>query len=121
MGLMTVWTKLQSAWAAQSELARLGEEELQGLARDVGIPADRLVQLASSKGADELPLLMHALGLSPEKVACSYPAVMRDMTVVCSGCKVAAQCRQAIASGWAPVVPRYCPNADTIKALLAEA
>ncbi|AWM85409.1 hypothetical protein [Microvirga sp. 17 mud 1-3] len=122
MGLMSAWTKWQSARAAEGELARLGTEDLRSLARDAGVSADQLVRLASrrAKGADELPLLMKALGLSPEKTARTRPDVMRDMSVVCSGCKVASHCRRAIESGWAPVVQRYCPNAVTLQALLDE-
>lgn len=122
MGLMSAWTKWQSARAAEEELARIGTEDLRSLAQDAGVSADQLVRLASrrAKGADELPLLMKALGLSPEKTARTRPDVMRDMSVVCSGCKVASHCRRAIESGWAPVVQRYCPNAMTLQALLDE-
>jgi len=122
MGLMSAWTKWHSARAAEWEVARLGTEDLRCLAQDVGVSADQLVRLASrrAKGADELPLLMKALGLSPEKTARTRPDVMRDMSVVCSGCKVASHCRRAIESGWAPVVQRYCPNAVTLQALLDE-
>lgn len=122
MGLMTTIAAWRSGRAAERELDDLDTDELRALAGDVGLSPDRLIRLTArgAKGAEELLRLMHALGLIPERVARIHPDVMRDMSVVCSGCEVASHCRNALDSGWAPVVQRYCPNAVTLRALLAE-
>jgi hypothetical protein len=122
MGLMTTIATWRCGWAAERELQNLDANELRALAEDVGFSTDRLIGLTTrgAKGAEELPRLMRALGLVPEEVARTHPDVMRDMSVVCSGCVAASHCRNALDSGWAPVVQRYCPNTVTLKALLAE-
>ncbi|MCB8820556.1 hypothetical protein [Microvirga rosea] len=122
MGMMNAIANWRAVRTAERELAGLDPEELRILAEDVGLSVDRLSQLTEHgvKGADELPLLMQALGIDPQTTSRMYPDVMRDMRIVCSSCQAASHCRRAIESGWAPVVQRYCPNAVTIKALLEE-
>jgi hypothetical protein len=119
MGLAATIRKWHSRWGQTCELGCLGRDQREALARDIGLSQDALEALVARgpEGAAELPLLMRALGLSPGSTKDAHPAVMRDMTVVCSGCKLKHRCQNDIDCGLAPVVLRYCPNTSTIKAL----
>jgi len=121
MTLMTLIKNWRLGRTVGRELASLDADGLQALAQDVGLSPDQLARLASRSGAGgELPRLLSAAGLVPERMARTHADVMRDMSIVCSGCEVARRCRRDLDRGWAPVVQRYCPNAETIKALRAE-
>jgi hypothetical protein len=122
MGLMTTITHWQSRPTAGHELTSLEADGLGALARDVGLSPDQLTRLMArgSGGGEELPRLLQAVGLVPERTGRTHPDVMRDMSIVCSGCEATRRCRRDLDRGWAPVVQRYCPNIETIKALRAE-
>jgi hypothetical protein len=120
MGLMSIVANWRSARMARRELALLDAEELRALAHDLGLAADHLARLTAQGGSEELPRLMRALGLPRERAERIHPTVMRDMSIVCSGCRLKRRCRNDVACGWAPVVQRYCPNTHTIKALHRE-
>ncbi len=122
MGLAAAIRKWHSRWGQTYELGCLGRDQREALARDIGLSQDALEALVARgpEAAAELPLLMYALGLSPKSTKDTHPAVMRDMTVVCSGCKLKRRCQYDIDCGFAPVVLRYCPNTSTIKALHRE-
>jgi hypothetical protein len=121
MDLRATITNWLSSRRATQELASLGADELAALGRDVGLCPDRLIHLTArgARAGEELPRLLHAAGLVPAWLELTRPAVMRDMSVTCSGCLVARRCRRDLDRGWAPAVQRYCPNAVTISALLA--
>jgi len=122
MALLDTVTKWWTDRVTRREPGFMDAEEFQALARDVGFSADQLARLTAqgAKGAEDLPRLMVALGLAPERARRSHPAVMRDMSIVCSGCLLKRRCRNDIKRGWAPVVQRYCPNTLTIKSLYRE-
>jgi hypothetical protein len=122
MGLMTTITHWRSSRRAGQELASLDADGLGALARDVGLSLDQLTRLTArgARAGEELPRLLQAVGLAPERIARTHPDVMRDMSIVCSGCEFARRCRRDLDRGWTPVVQRYCPNTDTFKALQAE-
>ena len=122
MSWMTTLANWRSARVARRELTLLDAGELRALARDVAVSADQLTGLTGhgAKGNDELPRLMRALGLTPERTERIHADVMRDMSIICSGCKFKRRCRHDIDCGWAPVVQHYCPNTHTIKALYRE-
>jgi hypothetical protein len=122
MGLMTTITHWWSSRETDHELTSLDADGLGALARDVGLCPDqlsRLVARGSSRG-EELPRLMRAVGLAPERIGRMHPDVMRDMSIVCSGCEAARRCRRDLDQGRAPMVQGYCPNMETFKALQAE-
>lgn len=121
MGLAAI-RQWYSRWVQTYELGYLGRDQREALARDIGLSQDALEILIAQgpEAATELPLLMRALGLVPEGTKDTHPAVMRDMTIVCSGCLSKARCSNDIDCGWAPVVLRYCPNTSSIKALHRE-
>ena len=122
MGLMTTITHWRSRPTAGHELTSLDADGLGALARDVGLSPDQLTRLMArgSGGGEELPRLLQAVGLVPERTGRTHPDVMRDMSIVCSGCEATRRCRRDLDRGWAAVVQRYCPNIETIKALQAE-
>jgi len=122
MGLMTTISHWRSGRKAGHELTSLDADGLAALARDVGLSPDQLTRLTArgAKAGEGLPRLLDAVGLAPERVGRTHPDVMRDMSIVCSGCEAARRCRRDLDRGWTPVVQRYCPNTETIKALQAE-
>jgi uncharacterized protein YjiS (DUF1127 family) len=122
MNLMTTITHWRSSRKAGRELTSLDVDGLGALARDVGLSPDQLTRLTvRGAGSDEeLARLLQAVGLVPERIGRTHPDVMRDMSIVCSGCAAARRCQRDLDRGWAPVVQGYCPNSETIKALQAE-
>ena len=122
MDLMTTIWNWRSSRKARHELNALDADELAVLARDVGLPLEHLARLTARgvHAGEEMPRLLRGAGLVPERLERTHPDVMRDMSIVCSGCAAASRCRRDLDRGWVPVVQRYCPNAETIKALRAE-
>jgi hypothetical protein len=122
MGLAAAIRRWRLSWGRAYELNPLSQDQREALARDIGLShvALKVLMAQGPEAAAELPRLMYALGLAPERTADKYPAVMRDMSTVCSGCKLKRRCRNDIDCGLAPVVQRYCPNTQTIKALHRE-
>lgn len=120
MGLMTTISHWRSSRKGGRDLTSLDADGLGALARDVGLSPDQLTSLAARGAGDRLPRLLDAIGLAPERVGRTHPDVMRDMSIICSGCEAARRCRRDLDRGWMPVVQSYCPNAETIKALQAE-
>ena len=122
MGLMTIIGNWRLGRATARELASLGTEGRRALACDLGLSVDKLVRLSAHNPASgsELPRLMRSLGLSPEKIGSSHSGVMRDMRIVCAGCLAGSRCRRDLDHGLAPAVQQYCPNNQTLSALLME-
>jgi hypothetical protein len=104
-------------------LDKLDAQEMQSIARDVGASSYDLRALAGKwpDSADLLSRRMTALNLSPSEVAQSMPLVSRDMSRACSLCGEKRECerdldRGVLSPGWL----RYCPNAQTLTALLKQ-
>ena len=76
---------------------------------------------AVSKGphaADELPKLLSALGVDPQKLSSADPALMRSLQRICITCGHKDQCQHNLAAGTAAGHYRYyCPNAVSLDAL----
>lgn len=110
--------QLQAKWAQAHELDGLNQEQLEALARDIGVPAAELPALVA-RGPDaaaELPRLMEALSLDVEKVRQIHAALMRDMSLTCSGCTAAVRCRDDLQHGRALAhYAEYCPNAEPLQ------
>lgn len=116
-----------NAWEATTEtdvVGSLDNQTLNELARDCGISADQLKQLARSgpHAADEMAMLMLAINIDAKEVARLYPVQFREMQVNCSLCESKDRCRKNLA---AQVADRehvhYCGNSDYLKALQLEA
>lgn len=123
MGLGSKIREWQANWAQAHELDALDQDQREALARDIGVSADMLPVLVA-RGPDaaaELPRLMEALSLDPEGIRQIHAALMRDMSLTCSGCTTAVRCRDDLAHGRAPAhFTEYCPNAETLQELECE-
>jgi hypothetical protein len=107
--------------AAINELACLSASEVACIGRDLGISAAELRVLASrnKEAADLLIRRMETLRLEPSRVD---PSVMRDLQRCCSNCDSKQLCVHELedkpkGATW----PKYCPNEQTIKALMNQA
>lgn len=119
MNLVTAIANLRSKWAAARELDLLDAGEIDALSRDVGLPTERLKQMASYGDAagGELPRFMRALNLAPERIERRYGDVMRSMSITCSICAKTHHCRRDLDRGQTFAVKSYCPNLEIIEAL----
>jgi len=114
----------QASWAQAREFDSLDREQREALARDMGVPVQILPVLAARgpNAAAELPRLMEALTLKPEQVRQIHAALMRDMSLTCSGCEAGVRCREDLERGAASAqYSEYCPNAEVLQELQAEA
>ena len=115
------WVKeYRQAVGLRGELANFREEEVAFRANDMGVTPQELL-FAVSKGphaADELPKLLSALGVDPQKLASEDPGKMRDLQRICITCSHKDQCHHNLAAGTAAGHYRYfCPNAVSLDAL----
>jgi len=103
-------------------LERCGSGEVERMAQDLAVSPGELRALART-GAGAANLLyrrMDDLGLDRDLVARRDTGVLRDMQRACSLCTSKERCRHDLACGheaaaWHP----YCPNDDTLAALVA--
>lgn len=120
MGWATTIRQWRSDWKRTHEFEPLGSDERVAMARDIGVSEDvlgRLVARGPEAGA-ELPRLMAALSLDADQIRRTQAAVMRDMSLTCSQCLVAARCRRDLDHGRAlSAYHGYCPNAETLREL----
>jgi len=117
------WVRQQrEAIRTGREFAEAGEE-MSHIAHDLGLSTAQLRDLAAKgpRAADELRRLLKALDLDVAKLEHDQPMVMRDLEQVCSLCTHKRECDHDLAEGTAaPKHARYCPNADTLRALRTE-
>ena len=114
------WRNWWGNRAGRAELENCSPDELQRLARDVGVSLEELRPLAG-KWPDSANLLarrMAALQLDPSEIARSQPAVANDLRKLCSLCVSKGRCMHDLASAandsnW----QEYCPNKSTLMAL----
>src|SRR5436190_2983077 len=89
----------------------------------MGLTAGELLSI-TAKGphaADELPRLLRALGVNPDKLASQDPGMMRDLQRICVTCGHKGQCQHDLAKGTAASHYRdYCPNAISLNALFQD-
>jgi hypothetical protein len=121
LGAIANWVeRYRHAVGLRGELARCRPEEAAGIARDIGVSPQEL-KFFVNKGpyaADELPKLLRALGVDPQKLASDDPNKMRDLQRLCVTCGDKSQCRHDLATGTvADWYHDYCPNATSIGAL----
>ena len=112
------WTRRGSA----SELKCFGEEEVERMAKDVGVSASELRTFArfGPEAADLLLRRMAALDLDRNEVAQTEPATFQDLQRVCTMCESHRRCARDFARDSAdPDWKDYCPNAATLIALSA--
>jgi hypothetical protein len=113
------WTRRRSAG---SELRCCGQDEVERIARDVGVSAAELSKLVSRgpEAADFLLRRMAALDLDLNEVARAERRTFQDMQKVCTLCESRRQCARDLAHDSADTAwQSYCPNATTLMALNA--
>jgi hypothetical protein len=113
------WTRRSSAL---SELKCWGEDEVERVAKDVGVSASELRRLASlgPGSADLLLRRMAALNLDRNEVSRTEPRTFQDLQRVCTMCNSHRRCKRDLARDSAdPAWQDYCPNAATLMALNA--
>jgi len=104
------------------ELDRYGKEDLERIAADAGVSAPELRVLAGKSGdaADLLYRRMAILRLDAGELGRGELAVLRDLQRVCAMCESRRRCVLGLAKG--PIDASwedYCPNAMTLRALVA--
>ncbi len=116
------WHSWVSNFSGRTELERLGNEEIDILARDVGTSTSELRALAGRwpDSANLLARRMAMLKLDLEETRSMQPGVARDLEEHCSLCDAQARCEHDLDRGSVkPAWRRYCPNATTLMALVA--
>lgn len=118
-----MWKKWRRERAQAREFDTLDAEQREELARDTGVASNTLRTLASrppDRGR-ELQRLMAVLSLDTARIMHSYPAVCRDMGIVCSECLAQNRCRRHLDNGTAhEAYEAYCPNTLTLNTLRRE-
>ena len=112
-------------WARKSsalELRCCGEEEVERMAKDIGMSASELRRIAAlgPGSADLLLRRMAALDLDRKEVSQTEPRTFQDLQRVCAMCNSKRRCKRDLANDSNdPVWQDYCPNAATLMALNA--
>jgi hypothetical protein len=111
------WMKRGSAL---SELKCCGEDEVERIAKDVGMSAAELRRLVrrGPEAANLLLCRMAALDLDRDEVSRTEHRSFQDLRRVCSLCESRKRCARDLARDSAnPGWQDYCPNAATLMAL----
>ena len=116
------WRSWARGSSALSELKCCGEDEVERIAKDVGVSAAELRKLVrrGPEAADLLLRRMAALDLDRNEVSRTEPRTFQDLQRVCSMCESRRQCardfaRESADTAW----QSYCPNATTLMSLNA--
>ena len=112
--------KYRHAIGLRAELAHCGAEEVALIARDIGVSPEELISVANKgpHAADELPKLLCALGVDPEKLRSDDPGLVRSLQRICISCGHKDRCQHDLAAGTAAEhYSEYCPNAMSLDAL----
>ena len=123
LGAIADWVnKYRNHIAGKDALGRCSPDEVNRIAKELGMSADELRGLADkSPGSAELiQKMLVALNVDPAEFAQDNPAVLRDLQRLCVACNHKTRCRHELAAGTAAAHFReYCPNAFTLEALFA--
>jgi len=109
--------KYRQALGLRDEFANCGPEEVAAIARDMGLSRQDLLLIANkgSHAADELPKLLRALGVDPQKLTTDNRANFRELQRICITCGHKNLCQHDLSAGTAASHYReYCPNAMSI-------
>ena len=95
--------------------------EAEHIARDLNVSGAELRVLASKWPDDLLSQRLAQLNLDAAEIVHTEPQVVRDLQRVCTVCGSKRKCNHDLAnhpsdSAWV----KYCPNATTLGALIAE-
>jgi len=103
-----------------NEMRQMDRSDFDRIAGDLRVSPGELDTLVQQgpHAADELPLLLRALGIDEASLVRTEPLVLRDLQRVCTLCHHKRQCdRDLIAGTSAEHYEGYCPNAPTIDGL----
>ena len=118
---IATWVRnYREAIGLRNEMANCTPEEVAAIARDMGLTSEELLSVTAKgpQAANELPRLLRALGVDPDKLASQDPGMMRGLQRICITCGHKGQCRHDLAKGTAASHYRdYCPNAISLDAL----
>jgi transcriptional regulator with XRE-family HTH domain len=121
LNAIAAWVKrYREAQGLRNEMANCTPEQVATIARDMGITSGELLWVTAKgrQAANELPRLLRALGVDPDKLASEDPLTMRDLQRICISCGHKGECRHDLAQGTAATHYReYCPNAISLDAL----
>lgn len=96
-------------------------EEYARIAHDLNLSTAELNTLVrrGAHASDKLARMMHALHIDPEAIRRLEPMVMRDLERVCTLCAHKRECAHELDAGKAAEdYAEFCPNADTLGALV---
>lgn len=116
------WLRNWARKSSASELRCCGEDEVERMAKDIGMsPAELRRAAALGPGSADLLLRrMAALDLDRNEVSRTEPRAFQDLQRVCTLCNSKRQCKRDMArDSDDPVWQDYCPNAATLMALNA--
>ena len=107
-------------WTGSLDLEGCGDDEVEHIAKDIGLSTSQLRKLAKlgPQSADLLSRRMAVLDLDPNEVSRVEPRAYQDLQRVCSMCECHRRCARDFACD--PTIPAwkdYCPNAGTLTAL----
>lgn len=113
------WNAWRATRAQGADLAYCDGAEVGRIAQDLGLSAEELKLLASRDpgSADLLYRRLALLGMDTAKIKAALPQVLRDMQRCCSECNQKGRCVHDLEAGTGPLMPDYCPNAETLAAV----
>jgi hypothetical protein len=120
MGVASAIERWRNDRAAARAYEKLGVEEREALARDLGLSEERLGRVVArgSRAGEELTRLLDAVDLDMGDIGRHDPDLLRDLQVTCSTCSVVKGCRRDLDAGVGHLVYQsYCPNAETVAEL----
>jgi hypothetical protein len=104
----------------EKELARVDPDQIAAMARDLGITAVQLRELASKgpESTNALKRLLMALDTDPKRLEQIDPRVAREMLWICCNCGEKSRCKHELSAETAAQHFReYCPNALSLDEL----
>ncbi len=114
------WQDIRRNWSPSSDLSCCAKDEVERIARDLGMSAPELRALArrNSHSTDLLARRLAALGLDKKEIIEAGPGTLQDLQRLCTMCDSHKQCtkdmdRDPTNAEW----EEYCPNVSTLKML----
>lgn len=117
--IVEAFQRFQKRQVRRAEIAALGTAETNRIAQDVGLTQSDLVAL-TAQDEDSASLMERRLADSGVDITSVDPILLRDMQRCCSQCDSKRRCAYELenkpkAAAW----PSYCPNEQTMAALVA--
>jgi len=115
---IAAWYRKWRSESERSDLDTWAHEDVERIARDIGLTAGDLRVLNRTKEPPLLPRMLAALRIDAADLARTEPAVLRDLQRVCAMCDSQRRCRSELDDGdAASTYEGFCPNAVTLKGM----